>query len=879
MSRGMIRSAASLALALGLACVAAAPAWATWHQVIDDNFSHANTSTGSAGTTTGVPTQGGWIDNEGGVWSIQSNEAHGVAEGTNSWQRDHLLRPTSENVLDERIVTTQDTNASGGSGGAGDAPWPLLRHQSGGAAYIVTLSSGQPRFYSITSSGQTLLGCTGSFTYTSGDTYTYDFSAVGAAPTALTITVTNVTTSTQAYTCTINDSTAGLQQAGQMGVTMDAGTTASIAHATTYSDATLAVSPTSVTVSTTGNSLTLTGTGTNWGSGTPGTPTFTASCGTITAQTVSSATAATLTYTAPGSAGSCTLSDAADAVTATLTINASATLSVSPTSVTASTTGNTLTLTGTSTSWSAGTPGSPTFTASGGTITAQSVSSTTAATLTYTAPGSAGTVTLTDPSTSATATLTINAAGATDFTFTPSSQTTADGVATGNFTITPNATPSSSTTISFSASVGGGTFTPSSLTFTTATAQTFTYTPAGSAATPITLTATASGGFSASHTATVNTTSTIAVNDGNWFWSPYGWDVSGSTSALSQDFGAYFKVGFTGTQVQVTFDVSALTGASVASGNYPYVRWSIDNGAFATYQLTSSTTTHTLATGLASGTHQLVMVYYGAAGISLDFWTTPVMQVKIDGLVVDGGAASAAPTLRTKRCLFYGDSITQGQWSLGSSGATPPHDATLSHTAGVAAALGCEYGNIGYGGTGWTTTASNVPPIFTAGNDTNSSWDKYFAGTSRLVSGALSPAPDYVFVNEGTNDGGASDATVETEIEGFLPALRTAAPGAWIFLEVPFNGQKRTALTVAYGAYEAVPDAKAKLIDLGTDADFSTSFDCTVNGVTGTFAAPLDCYHPAYWMNVQLGAMLAQKAQADIGGNGGSIIGMVMAPW
>ncbi|HUZ75818.1 MAG TPA: hypothetical protein VMU87_22755 [Stellaceae bacterium] len=66
---------------------------------------------------------------------------------------------------------------------------------------------------------------------------------------------------------------------------------------------------------------------------------------------------------------------------------------------------------------------------------------------------------------------------------------------------------------------------------------------------------------------------------------------------------------------------------------------------------------------------------------------------------------------------------------------------------------------------------------------------------------------------------------------------------------MPFNGQKRTAITTGYTTYEATPDAKAKLIDLGIDSWLSTTFDCTVNGVTGTWAAPVDCYHPAYWAN------------------------------
>ena len=97
---------------------------------------------------------------------------------------------------------------------------------------------------------------------------------------------------------------------------------------------------------------------------------------------------------------------------------------------------------------------------------------------------------------------------ASDFTFTPASQTTSPGSATGLYTIAPVGTPSASTTVALSDGGAGGVFkdnggaTIASLTFTTAAGQTFSYTPVGGAASsPITLTATASGGFSAVHTA------------------------------------------------------------------------------------------------------------------------------------------------------------------------------------------------------------------------------------------------------------------------------------------------------------------------------------------------------------------------------------------
>jgi hypothetical protein len=86
---------------------------------------------------------------------------------------------------------------------------------------------------------------------------------------------------------------------------------------------TMTCSPTTLNVSTTGNSVTLTGTGTTWTAGTPGSPTFTISGGTgpaITAQTVASGTSATLTISTGTSSGTLTITDPNSGATATITV-------------------------------------------------------------------------------------------------------------------------------------------------------------------------------------------------------------------------------------------------------------------------------------------------------------------------------------------------------------------------------------------------------------------------------------------------------------------------------------------------------------------------------------------------------------------------------
>lgn len=97
-----------------------------------------------------------------------------------------------------------------------------------------------------------------------------------------------------------------------------------IAPAVAGSGSLLSLSPTAIAVSTTGNTITLTGSGTAWTPGTPGSPTFTISGGcTITAQSVASITSATITVNSGGSATTCTVTDPSNSTTLSLPVIAS----------------------------------------------------------------------------------------------------------------------------------------------------------------------------------------------------------------------------------------------------------------------------------------------------------------------------------------------------------------------------------------------------------------------------------------------------------------------------------------------------------------------------------------------------------------------------
>ncbi len=245
-----------------------------------------------------------------------------------------------------------------------------LRYQSGSQNNYhldVNFSSGHATFYSRISGGFTQIGSTQTFSPTNGHTYTVDYAENRlTSPTTLAVTITDATEMVvlvNNYTAT--DSTSGLQVAGGYAITAGSpgGTTQTlvVTEVTTYTeDATFTVSPTTA-VPGTPETITATGSGTSWTSGT----TFSVSGGSgasISGTSVNAgAHTATFTLQPAIAAGTLTISDSTDSATATET-ELTPTYTVTPTTATTGV-NETITATGSDTSWTSGT----TFSVSGGT--------------------------------------------------------------------------------------------------------------------------------------------------------------------------------------------------------------------------------------------------------------------------------------------------------------------------------------------------------------------------------------------------------------------------------------------------------------------------------------------------------------------------------
>jgi lysophospholipase L1-like esterase len=390
----------------------------------------------------------------------------------------------------------------------------------------------------------------------------------------------------------------------------------------------------------------------------------------------------------------------------------------------------------------------------------------------------------------------------------------------------------------------------------------------GTASGTLTITDPSTGG-----TATVAVVSIgfVPPNDANLFWTA-NWYKSGANYVQSNCLGAYLKTSFTGTSCKVNVDVGPNVQGQMASVSYPTLRVSVDGGAYVDTLLTASTSQVVVATGLASGTHTLEL-HFLRTDSTYDRWVNLYNIVRITGLVLDSGAVTVAPTLRPKRLRVYGDSIVAGHFVLG-TGNPGGHDATASFCHGLALALNAEVAMFGFGSQGYITAGSGSVPAFNASSGTITTWDKWDSLHSLLVAGQLSPLPDFIVIEHGTNDRAGLDATVLAAAQNFMTAIRAAAPGVPIGIMIPFGQFEVTPITTAWTNYQvATPDPLMYLINCGTGADAGI----TAVGSTATQQS-FDGIHPNVATDGRLASTLALQFQQAIGGQISPNASVVLTP-
>jgi hypothetical protein len=284
---------------------------------------------------------------------------------------------------------------------------------------------------------------------------------------------------------------------------------------------------------------------------------------------------------------------------------------------------------------------------------------------------------------------------------------------------------------------------------------------------------------------------TVPATGANFLFSPYTWRLNSSAlTATAVNPGAYFRCVFQGSAANLTFDTSAM----IAPPSQLY--YQVDNGPLTPF-LVAPTVAVAVPPALTRGDvpwHSLSVIIKSVSG-KFNRWLAagPSVRVVFTGLAVAPGAGVAPWFPAPLSVLIYGDSITEGQLTLGQrAGAADvdDSDATLCWSFQLGRLLGAEVGVVGFGGTGVLKRGGgNVPGL-------NDSFALLWEGAPR----SFAPRPDLIVLNEGTNDG---NSNISAALAGVLAGLAAAAPGAPIAVMRPFDGSEDAALRAAAAACAA----------------------------------------------------------------------------
>jgi len=367
----------------------------------------------------------------------------------------------------------------------------------------------------------------------------------------------------------------------------------------------------------------------------------------------------------------------------------------------------------------------------------------------------------------------------------------------------------------------------------------------------------------------------IKMSDSNVVLSPYNWQLSGSLYADTNYAGAYMRVRFTTTStgvINILYDPARNIAGGLASSNYPTIGWSLNpassGGKWFFQQLSSNTGTITVSASAPAGTYDLqVYVKSIRGGSDGGRWNPSCRGVRLTGIQVDPSATTAAISKRSKNAIFYGDSITQGVGTLGLTSAAND-DSFSGWVRACADALGCEYGNRGLSGQQWGGTITTIPAFYLSSNTPADTLSYYEAGQSSLVSGHLSPVPDYVFVNMGTNDITSGIASNVQSTIGLLRSITSSTTP--IFLCMPYGGYESstsTGIPAGFNNYKAANPSDSYVYLIDTTGLYPTT---GLNNSTGTSENQytFDGLHPKAIISSNEGATTARQAQAAVAAGG-----------
>jgi len=360
------------------------------------------------------------------------------------------------------------------------------------------------------------------------------------------------------------------------------------------------------------------------------------------------------------------------------------------------------------------------------------------------------------------------------------------GVASTNFTIGANGAITGTVIVTPSDSSGGGTFTPTTVSISSGTPTgTFTYTPASVGAKTVSVTN--NGGLA--NPSSITYTATSATNNAyapaSILFSPYNWKaISGYAKTINA--GAYFKTIFGGTACTLAFDMTGIASP------VPQISYRVDGfGAWTTVDIAATVVVSMpsqTADYATKGGHFLEVIVKSTTETQ-PRWSTQSTAVVLTGVNLDTGKTLTLPPSLPLMGLYYGDSITEGVRTVNSTDTydTGRNDAAQGWAYVTAQMLGAEAGIVGFGATGFVQSGSGGVPVL------GSSYNYLWSAEAR----SFTPAPDYIVINEGTND----SSSVTTNATTVLNALIAATPKTCkIIVLRPFNGSRASEIVTAIAA-------------------------------------------------------------------------------
>ncbi|SFM11662.1 Lysophospholipase L1 [Gracilibacillus orientalis] len=286
-------------------------------------------------------------------------------------------------------------------------------------------------------------------------------------------------------------------------------------------------------------------------------------------------------------------------------------------------------------------------------------------------------------------------------------------------------------------------------------------------------------GSSVTKTTTQTTANAVHPGDANIEY--YGrWDKSDQDSYHSYWNGAYMKVRFTGSSVQLKLDKTVSLIVNINDTGDQLIR--DVNG---TVNLTPN--------GLPSGTHTLKVATYSHRD-----------EIVFNGLLLDSGETTVEPSISDNKIIeFIGDSITSGYDTKYRSASAFPWL--------VGDLLGSEHTQISYPGIalidGYGSSTVDMEIAYSrlksAYHRTSSDWDH------------STYAPKAIVINLGSNDyyTDAQPALFQQHYIDFLTYLRNLYPNTEIFALRLFNGWYESEVSNAVDARIDAGDTKVHYVD------------------------------------------------------------------